>query len=1702
VTNNKLAKWSVWLGLILLLWPLSVRAQTAPLSDLDALRYIASQPDLIAAFGPDASKGRSHYETWGIKEGRKITFEPLNYTASHPDLIAAFGIDEIKAVTHYIQWGFKEGRQITFDPASYLALHADLRQAYGTDLKAAASHYIRFGYAEGRATQGAPIFQSSASSLVFDNQLASSTKTLTITNAGTVSLTVTSVTLAGNDADRFTQKNNCSSLAAAASCSVDITYTPKGTTESSASLRVVTNASGSPHVISLLGKLVPLSDLDALRYIASHPDLIAAFGADAAKGRSHYETWGIKEGRKITFVPLNYTASHSDLIAAFGVDETKAVTHYIQAGFKEGRKVTFDPAVYLALHSDLRVAFGTDLAASAIHYIQWGYKEGRATAGTLAIRLSTTTLSFANQAINTASIVQRITVSNSGTIPLTINAISVTGSGAAEFSQSSDCSTVSVGESCTINITFAPKSAGLKSAVVSISHNAPGSPSEVVLSGTGVTASTSGLSDLDALRYIASHPDLIAAFGSDAAKGRSHYEQWGIKEGRKITFVPLNYTASHPDLIAAFGVDETKAVSHYIQAGFKEERKVTFDPSVYLALYADLRAAFGTDLVAAAKHYIQSGYKEGRATTGQPVLQVSPSSVSFGSVTQGTSSPVRTVIVANTGNLPLGVSQISLIGTNRDQFSQTNNCSSVAAGSSCTISVTFTPTITGGKSASISITHNASGSPSSVTLSGTGATAPTPTISINPTSLSFSQTVNTTSSAQAITVSNTGNATLTVSGVSLGGADASHFAQTNNCSSVAAGSSCTINVTFRPTSAGSKSASVSIAHNASGSPTGISLSGTALSAVAIASVQSLECVRVNTGALIPCESSSIEQGTRVHITIQNTGSATLNFSGSPSVSGGNALSVAGSSNAFTIGAGSTGRLIFDVIVSATTCQRYTINWPHNGSNSPLLYAFNLGPCASVTTPAISVNPGSLSFSQTINTTSSAQAITVRNTGNATLTISGVSLGGADASQFAQTNTCSSVAAGSSCTISVTFRLTSAGSKSASISIAHNASGSPSSVSLTGTGAAAGLSMNDLALTLNVLGFSESKATGTVSATGSTSTPVMYSIQTQGAYGVASINSTTGAVTYTVSDLLSSATTTSDRVTVKATAGSDTVTANVNIALRYDPLLPHQWHLRNTGQYAFSDIRPTPGFDINVASAWAQGYSGLGIKVGVVDSGLEIGHEDLSANVDAANSINFIDNGTNPSPSAGDDHGTKVAGIIGAMGFNGKGGRGVAYRAQLRGYNWLATTSTGSADNFARSFGQDDRSRGNDIFNGSFGGDETTSGNVIHYSLPSFSNTRSTVLNQTNALRGGKGAVVVMSAGNNFADNKLSGACANAVSFGVSCSLPATGSYKQSIVPIIVGALGADGKKASYSNAASSLWVSAPGGEDGYEAIFTGTSPRVEYFEPAITTTTTTGCAKYTARFNELDKLGGNSLSTQCQYTAIMNGTSSAAPMVSGVAALMLEANPNLGYRDVAHILAVTAKKVDPSFSGVTANLVGATRQLEQGWTTNAAGYAFSNRYGFGAVDAGAAVSMARTYTSYLPSMRIVGAPPVQPASINIGPNGQSVTFVINDNVTKTEKVYLLVDIYMREWNFTGPAWAYCTQVELTSPSGTKSIVFNAANGFQNKRLERVLLSSNAFYGENPNGSWRMTAFDWCSPAPATPAGFSVSNPQEFVLTGY
>lgn len=195
-------------------------------------------------------------------------------------------------------------------------------------------------------------------------------------------------------------------------------------------------------------------------------------------------------------------------------------------------------------------------------------------------------------------------------------------------------------------------------------------------------------------------------------------------------------------------------------------------------------------------------------------ISVSPSSVDFGDVQVGTNSAPQAVTVNSTGTIGLNVSNVSISGTNAGAFSQTNNCSTVASGGSCSVQVTLMPNSTGSQSATLSISSNAdSQSTVDVPLSGNGTAVPEPNIAVSPQSVSFGSVNVGETQSQDVTVGNDGDAALTVSSVTLGGANADQFTQSNDCTTVDAGSSCTVTVTFTPSGESSASASLTIGSN-------------------------------------------------------------------------------------------------------------------------------------------------------------------------------------------------------------------------------------------------------------------------------------------------------------------------------------------------------------------------------------------------------------------------------------------------------------------------------------------------------------------------------------------------------------------------------------------------------------------------------------------------------------------------------------------------------------------------------------------------------------------------------------------------------------------------------------------------------------------------------------------------------------------------
>ena len=211
-------------------------------------------------------------------------------------------------------------------------------------------------------------------------------------------------------------------------------------------------------------------------------------------------------------------------------------------------------------------------------------------------------------------------------------------------------------------------------------------------------------------------------------------------------------------------------------------------------------------------------------TNGTPMVSLSPASLTFPVHLVGSSTPSKPVTLTNTGTAALLITSITITGTNSADFTQTNTCgSNVAPGASCTINVSFAPTAAGSRSAALTITDNAAGSPHSVPLSGTGTI-----VKLLPANLNFgNQQVGTMSSPKMVTLTNLGTVTLNITTVKITGSNAGDFSQTNTCgSTVAPGASCTISVTFKPKAVGTRSGSVSVSDDGGGSPQKVTLSGT------------------------------------------------------------------------------------------------------------------------------------------------------------------------------------------------------------------------------------------------------------------------------------------------------------------------------------------------------------------------------------------------------------------------------------------------------------------------------------------------------------------------------------------------------------------------------------------------------------------------------------------------------------------------------------------------------------------------------------------------------------------------------------------------------------------------------------------------------------------------------------------------------------
>ena len=466
----------------------------------------------------------------------------------------------------------------------------------------------------------------------------------------------------------------------------------------------------------------------------------------------------------------------------------------------------------------------------------------------------------------------------------------------------------------------------------------------------------------------------------------------------------------------------------------------------------------------------------------------------------------------------------------------------------------------------------------------------------------------------------------------------------------------------------------------------------------------------------------------------------------------------------------------------------------------------------------------------------------------------------------------------------------------------------------------------------------------------------------------------------------------------------------------DTYFEEQWHLHNDD---------TEGVDINAPAAWGS-VTGSGIRIGIVDDGVQLTHPDLLDNIGADFHYDFIDDDDDPNPdllvpdeddgypSGEDSHGTLVAGVAAAKGNNGIGSSGVAPDATIVGMRLIGgyTSDVMEAQAFLHEMDNVQ------VKNNSWG--PPGFGDV--YSGPS-SLAKAALEQATREGRQGRGTVFVWASGNGGEKEDNSN----------------KDGYSNSPFTIAVGAVNELGVQSYYGENGSNILISAPSG---------GRSTR-----GLIST-------------DLLDNDGNNNESRSQElevrnYSQEFSGTSGASPIVAGVTALMLEANPDLGWRDVQEILMSTAQKIDSE---------------DFDWFENAANppLSFNRKYGAGLVDASAAVDAAQSWTNLGPRRELSKGPSESlPVVVVDGPDGSvSLSFFVSSSDLRMEHAQVRL--------FISHEWRGDLELELESPNGTVSQLLADTVYDEELDIDDFTFMSVHFWGEDGDGVWKLHVKDHVS----------------------
>ena len=613
--------------------------------------------------------------------------------------------------------------------------------------------------------------QAAPSSLMFNDQAVgtvSSTRTVTLTNTGNAGLTITQVLQAGN----FTETDNCANMtiAAGGNCSLQVTFAPAVTGSLLGEIVVSANVYGGQIAIVLSGTGT------AAGTITISP-VSADFGQVDVGSTSATQTVEVSNtgGQAVTFASISVTGPFSVSTSFANACGTGA----LGAGNACPAAVTFTPTQ-------------SGAAAGTLTFID--------SAGTQAVSLNGSglapptdslipgSLAFPATAEGQLSPVQTVTVTNTGDLPLNSILFSVTG----EFLIASSSSGSSTGTcnnnlpahaSCSINIQFAPTELGSLSGALTVSDALRSQA--VSLAGTGVEppalgASPSSLTFLSQQPGVASVPQIVTVTNTGGA----------TLMGLGTQIAPSGAFSALPNTCGTT-----------LAAGASCLLQIVFNPATTGGSAATLTISSSSPGVAAVNVALSG---TAQVASG---LNVNPTALTFGLVVPGATSAAQTVTVSNTSSAP--ASALTIAVSQAFSWTQYTCTGTLAAGASCTIGVSFVPTVSGPATGTMTLSSAAIATAATVTLSGTGAVGAS--LQVSPGSISFPPTgVGQSSSPITLTVTNEGTAD-SVNGLTLT-APAGFKLVNNTCAAtLAPGASCASGVVFAPLTAGMTTGSLAIA---------------------------------------------------------------------------------------------------------------------------------------------------------------------------------------------------------------------------------------------------------------------------------------------------------------------------------------------------------------------------------------------------------------------------------------------------------------------------------------------------------------------------------------------------------------------------------------------------------------------------------------------------------------------------------------------------------------------------------------------------------------------------------------------------------------------------------------------------------------------------------------------------------------------------